>query len=547
MSKPKSNKKNNFYKDISFCVLDFETTGLSAFHDRVIEIGIVKVKNGKIKEQFSSFINPGRFIPDFISNLTGIRYEDLSDAPAFKDIALKVKSFICDSILVAHNLKFDYSFLANEFQRSEIDLPALKTLCTVKLSKYVFPELKSKSLENVLKHLHIKHKNVHRALGDAQATAKLLIKELELLSNSEIQNIDELIARINSTKNKNLFSLQSSLDKNFVPQNPGVYFFKNKFDKIIYIGKAKSLKNRIDNHLQESAPIHSQRILKKAFSLEIKETNSELTALISEAEYIKKFNPKLNHLLKKYPKSYFLKFDFKTPFPKPEKTNDFQFDGNDYFGPFVKRNDVEILIETINKSFELRECPDKTLFKGINCYLKDIDRCTAPCENKNENIYKEELGKVYDFLAGNNSFIIDRLLKKMKSFANNKKFEQAAEIRDTMNVILKNISRLALIREPINKTNALIKINSRIKNDLLLIREGRVIILDYDGIDQHKFFQQVNEFYDRTIFSDNNISNKDLERIRIILSWLIKNHTSAKIFYLNNFTDLDSLLKVVLA
>ena len=116
--------------DSTFCVLDFETTGLSGIHNRVIEIGLVKIRNKKIIDTYSSFINPKVFLHDKIKELTGIQDDDLIDAPAFEDIALKIKTFIKGTVLVAHNLSFDFSFLTNEFKRAEIELPPLQTLCT---------------------------------------------------------------------------------------------------------------------------------------------------------------------------------------------------------------------------------------------------------------------------------------------------------------------------------------------------------------------------------------------------------------------------------
>ncbi len=106
-------------KETEFVVLDFETTGTSAKHNRVIEVGIVLVKNLKIADSFQSFINPGSKIPPFITSLTGIKSEDVEDAPFFEEIVSEILDFIGDSVIVAHNLPFDYSFLKNELRRRE--------------------------------------------------------------------------------------------------------------------------------------------------------------------------------------------------------------------------------------------------------------------------------------------------------------------------------------------------------------------------------------------------------------------------------------------
>ena len=138
--------KNISVKEAEFAVLDFETTGTSAKHNRVIEVGIVQVKNLKIMNSFQSFINPGDRIPPFITSLTGIKDEDVHDAPFFDEVTSEMLDFIGDSVIVAHNLPFDFSFLKNELSRAELLTPKNQTLCTLKLARKLYPELKSKSL-----------------------------------------------------------------------------------------------------------------------------------------------------------------------------------------------------------------------------------------------------------------------------------------------------------------------------------------------------------------------------------------------------------------
>ncbi|GAB4141469.1 MAG: DEDD exonuclease domain-containing protein [Ignavibacteriales bacterium] len=547
MMNKKNNSISNKISDQTFCVIDFETTGLSAVENRVIEVGIVKLRRKKVIDTYSTFVNPGVLLPEKIKMLTGIQDEDLIYAPSFENVALKIKAFISNSVLVAHNLSFDYSFLYNEFKRAEIELPPLMTLCTLKLSKKLFPELESKSLGSVVKYLKVRHKDVHRALGDSLATAKILMKMISLIeTNNHIETIDELI-RFSSDKNPNQYNQSISLriDEQNIPQNPGVYFFKDKFDKIIYIGKSKSLRQRIGNHFQESAPKKSKKIIKKSSLFEYEETKSELSALIKESELIKEFNPKFNVLLKKYPKSYFLKMNIPSSFPMPEMTDEFNFDGCDYFGPFIRKDDVKTMINIINKSFELRECNDKIFSKSNKCYLGEIDRCVAPCINKSLDKYNKELEKVYKFLSGQNSIAIERLLSKMKSYAENKKYEEAADIRDTLKIIMNQIDRTSLLKEPINKTNVLIKIESGLNREFVLIKEGRVFINDLDGFDMMRLFILIEDFYNKTIFIENKFSAKDLNRIRITLSWLIKNKNSYKLHYLQDYASVEELQKVI--
>ncbi len=148
--------KDKTFSEATFSVIDFETTGTSPKNSRAIEIGIVKIENLKIVDSYQSLINPGHLIPPFISSLTGIENEDVIDAPSFEDISQEIKDFIEDTILVGHNLPFDYAFLSGEFERAEIILPKLQQVCTLKLSRSLFPELKSKALGSMVKHFRIK-------------------------------------------------------------------------------------------------------------------------------------------------------------------------------------------------------------------------------------------------------------------------------------------------------------------------------------------------------------------------------------------------------
>lgn len=183
----------------SYVVFDIETTGLSAINDMITEIGAIRVVNGEIKDTYSQLINPERPIPEFITNLTGITDEMVKDKPTIKDVIGDFNNFIKDDVLVAHNATFDIGFIREKMRLNNIELtnPVLDTL---ELSRSVFPELKSHKLNLVAKHLGISLDNHHRAVDDAQATAEIFIKIMDLLSENDI------------TKFKQINNLNSSSD-----------------------------------------------------------------------------------------------------------------------------------------------------------------------------------------------------------------------------------------------------------------------------------------------------------------------------------------------
>lgn len=328
--------------ETEFAVLDFETTGVSGKKNRVIEIGIVHVKNLEIVDTYQTFINPGLLVPYYIIKITGITDADVHNAPFFEDVTSEVVDFIGDSILVAHNLPFDYSFLKHEFMRADTFLPQINTLCTLKLARKMYPELKSKSLGNLVKHFGIKHKHVHRALGDAMVTAKLLIKMItQLKEDHNITRLNELLAYQSVTPIKsNLRIIKKKLSVDFAnaPSTSGVYLFKDAKGKIVYIGKAKIIKKRVANYFSNTAARKAKQIVRKASSLEYIQTYSELSALILESELIKKHKPPMNTLLKKYPQQYFIKVKQTHDYPNLSSVSKIDFDGNDYFGPYSQRD-----------------------------------------------------------------------------------------------------------------------------------------------------------------------------------------------------------------
>ncbi len=538
--------KEKTFSETSFSVIDFETTGTSPPSSRAIEVGIVRIENLEIVDTFQSFFNPGISIPPFISQLTGIENEDLIDAPKFENVATEIKEFISDSVLVGHNLQFDYAFLKSEFNQANIILPNLEQICTLKLSRRLFPELKSKSLGNMAKHLRVRHKNVHRALSDATVTAKILLKLINKLNdeyNSEA--LSDLVAFQNTPSVSKSFRLVKKKlidDIASLPDTPGVYFFRDTREKIIYIGKAKNLKKRVKNYFSSSASRKAKKIARKASRLGFAKTKSELGALILEAELIKIHKPQFNTLLKRYSQNYFIKVKLEHKFPDIKVSTNFDFDGNDYFGPYSNRITANSLKEIVDKTFMLRECTDKVLAKNKKCYLLDIKRCIAPCIDKSiTDEYKSELQNVYEFLEGKNQQAVNRLLNKMKSLSEKQKYEEAAEVRDTVNLILNQLTRSSILAEPINKANALIEIKDSLTPDYILFLEGKVFLKDYYIKEQDFFDVALEDFFENTIHLLAGMENRDLEKIKISLSWLIKNRNKVKIHYLKDYNTKEEL------
>ncbi len=531
----------------SFSIIDVETTGLSARYNNIIEIGIVKVSNLKIVNSFHSLINPGRAIPYYISQFTGITDTDVYDAPFFEDAADDILNFISEDILGGHNFSFDKSFLKRELLYAGKGLLYNKDVCTLKLARRMYPELRSRSLSNMCRHFKLHNENSHRALSDAKVTAQLLIRMIEELRDHHgISTVEELISyhKKPAAKEKST-RIKASLhdDVSVLPQAPGIYYFLNSNNDIIYIGKAKSLKDRIKSYFSPTAPGKAKKIVQQASRIKIEITNTELTALLMEAESIKLVNPRHNTQLKEYGNKYFLRIDSTNNFPGIEICNYFDFDGKDYFGLFITKKKAEALVEMIHKTFALRECNDIEFGKEKICFLADIERCLAPCVVKNKEVYNAELEKVYEFLYGKNQFALTRLLNKMREYSDKQKYEKAAEVKEVIDMILNQTYKSSVLAEPVNKANVLFEISGNFENDYMLLLSGKIYIKKYIVNSANHFEEALDDYFDRTVNLSGLPCEEDLEKMKITLNWLIKNRNNVRVFYLKEYRNKEELYK----
>ncbi|MCX7918725.1 MAG: exonuclease domain-containing protein [bacterium] len=180
--------------EVSFVVLDTETTGLNpAFGDRIIELGMLKVKNRNIVDRFQSFINPGRPISPSATAINGITDEDVRFAPYFTQIVDQFLVFIADTVLIIHNAQFDLGFLAAQLRLAQKPIPQNPVFDTIRLAKLVYPHLGSYSLGNLATALNITIPHLHRAMNDVEITYQIFDNILTKLIQRNINTVDELL------------------------------------------------------------------------------------------------------------------------------------------------------------------------------------------------------------------------------------------------------------------------------------------------------------------------------------------------------------------
>jgi DNA polymerase-3 subunit epsilon len=289
-----------------YAVVDIETTGGSPRTEKITEIAIYIFDGKKIVAEFTSLVNPEKTIPYFITSLTGINDVMVADAPKFYEIAKQIVELTEDKILVAHNASFDYKFIKNEFRSLGFDF-IRNNLCTLQLSRKIFPGHRSYSLGKLCADLGISIDNRHRAAGDALATVELLKL---LLKQSNQEGTEDLLAAAARPNLKNLHPLLDRAILDNIPEETGVYYFVNDQHQVIYIGKSKNIRQRILSHLSNNGSRRSIELKENIAQIEYELTGSELVALLVESSEIKKHAPHYNRAQKRKTMQYGL-YSFK--------------------------------------------------------------------------------------------------------------------------------------------------------------------------------------------------------------------------------------------
>ena len=501
--------------EIDFVVLDTETTGLRPGSHRVIEVAGIRVRGGEVVGSFASLINPGTRLPNFIVQFTGITQEMVSSAPKAAEVMPGFLDFVEDAIVVGHNVGFDIGFLSYEARLLGLDFP-LDGLDTIPLARRFLPGLRRFKLDSVATHLKIPASSRHRALGDAKVTAAVFIKLLSLAREQGIATLGHLRRRLQlpvawngditeaatkkqveqlradgrisspsqavSVRPTGTLFLNTAWKRDF-PTKPGVYLMKDANGQVIYVGKAKCLKDRLASYY--SQPLGYTRkmdgLLQNVKEIETRVLGSELEALLVESQLIKELQPTYNVQLRNYELYPFIKIDIQHAFPRVFATREVAADGARYFGPFRSRRIVDLTIELVQKVFPLRTCT-----KGLPpqakpsdpCLRLHLNRCPGPCRGgADTDAYHKTIDEVCAFLGGEREDLLDRLRRQMLEASQALNFERAAWLRDTIRSADEVLIGQQLITGAVESNNLFIIYPSAREghNELFLIRHGRLV------------------------------------------------------------------------
>jgi DNA polymerase III subunit epsilon len=279
-------------KDKLYAIIDIETTGGSPTRDRITEIAIVLHDGRRVVDKYQTLVNPECYIPYGITQLTGITQEMVQDAPRFFEVAREVVKMTEGAVFVAHNVRFDYGFIREEFRRLGYAY-SRKQLCTVRLSRKAFPGLGSYSLDNLIQRMNLRIENRHRAMGDAMATTQLF--EMILDQKAGEENLQTMV---------NLGIRESKLPKNLsiesihaLPEDCGVYYFHDEKGNVVYVGKSINIRKRVAEHFADITE-KAKKLQEQVHEITFEITGSELIALLLESFEIKRLRPPVNRAQK---------------------------------------------------------------------------------------------------------------------------------------------------------------------------------------------------------------------------------------------------------
>ena len=431
-------------RDITFCVVDLETTGASVQGGAMItEIGAVKVRGGEVLGEFQTLVNPHAQIPPFIAVLTGITNSMVASAPPIASALPAFLEFAQGTVLVAHNAPFDVGFLKHFAGVQQRPWPGFEVVDTARLARRVItrddaPNCKLSSLAVVFRSATTPN---HRALSDARATVDVLHGLMERLGGLGVHTLEELqtfTSRVSPGVRRKRHLAEH------LPHSPGVYLFRDERERVLYIGTSRDLRTRVRSYFTASeSRSRMGEMVNLAASVTGIECATPLEAGVRELRLIAAHKPRYNRRSRHPEKVHWLKLTVE-PWPRLSLARKVAEDGADYLGPFTSRRTAEKCLTALHEAFPIRQCSDRLAItpKGSPCVLAEMGRCLSPCDGSVPmDHYAELVATVRDNLLQRADEVVEALTVRMDRLAGNERFEEAGVHRERLSAFLRAASR----------------------------------------------------------------------------------------------------------
>ena len=420
--------------DVTFCVLDLETTGGDHASDVITEVGAVKMRGGDSLGTLQTLVHPGVRIPPAITVLTGITDAMVATAPRIEQVLPSLVEFAAGTVIVGHNIRFDLAFLnAALARRGDPPLPH-RSIDTLPLARrLVRDEVPDCRLGTLANRFRLSHRPTHRALDDALATAELLHLLLERAASWGVLGLDDLLAlpRLGGHPQAAKLRLTTGL-----PRRPGVYQFKDARGEVLYVGKASDLRSRVRSYFGSEDRRKIGAMLRETAALSVEVTPDVLVAEVLEARLLRTVRPRYNRAGTMWEKYCYVRLSTNEPWPRLTVATTAKGPGR-FFGPLPSRASAMLAIEAIHSVFPLRRCTARLgpRFTPVpdsgTCTAHQLGRAHCPCSGQADPVaYARLVDEVVATLTGAPQFVIDRLTDRMTALAGQRRFEEAAGVRD---------------------------------------------------------------------------------------------------------------------
>ncbi len=427
--------------DTTFVVVDIETTGMAVSAAGIIEIGAARVRNGRVIEEFAQLVNPGSRLSRFITRLTGIDDAMLQGQPPIAAVWPRFSDFLGDAVVVAHNARFDLAFLDAAAVTSCGRPLANPCLCTLKLARRLVPEQRRRGLDALGGYFGIPLADRHRALGDVRITVEVLFHLLERLAARGVVRLDQALDFQHHARDGRRFVCLLPREKVAqLPTAPGIYRFLDAEGRLLYIGKAKNLRERVGSYLSNAGG-HSDKtldLIRQSADVRVQVAGSELEAALDEADAIRRHQPPYNRLSKHLPRIAFVKLTVAGDYPRLAITPKLATGRAHFFGPFRAREEAERVLRLLERLFRLRTCsqrlrPDVSVSP---CFRGQIGACSAPCVARvTAADYRRQANDCLELLNGDSGPAARELAARRDAQAAALRFEAAAKAQRDLELL----------------------------------------------------------------------------------------------------------------
>lgn len=436
--------------EVTFCVVDLETTGGDRNTDTITEVGAVKVRGGECLGTFQTLVNPGRAIPPKVSVLTGLTDALVAPAPRIEAVLPSLLSFLGDAVFVAHNSGFDLAFLRAALVRSGRPPWAGTVVDTVPLARrLVRDEVPNCRLGTLATRLRLSHQPTHRALDDALATTDLLHVLIERAAGLGVLGLDDLVALAKLGGHPNAAKLRETAD---LPRSPGVYTFHGYGDSVLYVGKATNLRQRVRSYFGSDDRRKIGPMLREMRSVSHIELPDPLTAEIVETRIIARSRPRYNRRGTTADKYCYVRLDDEAAWPRLAVVKN-AGRGGVHLGPLPSRTMAGLVVDALHTALPLRRCTQRLGrdFRAAPdapvCSSAQLGVAMCPCSGTADPVtYAAAVEMAKRAMYGDPVFVVDALRDRMTALAGQQRFEEAATTRDRLSALLGAIRRTALVR-----------------------------------------------------------------------------------------------------